>query len=150
MPWQTLNAHATAGLAQMLLLVLLPAQSPVSVLGRASPPPPPTLELPCSELADFSSCGGFSANQIELNDEFVPGRTQWAVAELTGIAFASRDVTVVGDTEHDVECARANGYRAVAVDTGWGDRAEIERLRPDALLEDLAVPGVLEALGVRA
>ncbi len=69
------------------------------------------------------------------------------VSELTGIAFEAAQVTVVGDTEHDVDCARANGFRAVAVDSGWVSHETLERARPDVLLDDLSDRArVLEAL----
>jgi len=45
---------------------------------------------------------------------------------------------VVGDTEHDVACARAAGARVVAVATGFTPRATLEALRPDLMLDDLA------------
>lgn len=45
---------------------------------------------------------------------------------------------VVGDTEHDVACARAAGAHAVAVATGWRDRAALEASGPDLLLDDLS------------
>lgn len=44
---------------------------------------------------------------------------------------------VVGDTEHDVACARAAGARAVAVATGASDRASLEACEPDLLLDNL-------------
>lgn len=44
---------------------------------------------------------------------------------------------IVGDTEHDVACARAAGARVVAVATGWKPREELERLGPDLMLDDL-------------
>ena len=44
---------------------------------------------------------------------------------------------VVGDTEHDVTCARAAGARVIAVATGTDTRAELEACRPDLLLDDL-------------
>lgn len=44
---------------------------------------------------------------------------------------------VVGDTEHDVACARAAGARAVAVSTGGRHRDTLEACRPDLLLDDL-------------
>jgi phosphoglycolate phosphatase-like HAD superfamily hydrolase len=52
---------------------------------------------------------------------------------------------VLGDTEHDIGCARAAGARAVAVATGGRARAELERCRPDLLLDDLADPTPLLA-----
>jgi phosphoglycolate phosphatase-like HAD superfamily hydrolase len=45
---------------------------------------------------------------------------------------------VVGDTEHDIACARAAGARVVAVATGTRSRAELEPHRPDLMLDDLA------------
>jgi phosphoglycolate phosphatase-like HAD superfamily hydrolase len=44
---------------------------------------------------------------------------------------------VVGDTEHDVACARAAGARAVAVATGGRDRETLAACEPDLLLDDL-------------
>jgi phosphoglycolate phosphatase-like HAD superfamily hydrolase len=44
---------------------------------------------------------------------------------------------VIGDTEHDVACARAAGARAVAVASGIRSLAELEPHAPDLLLPSL-------------
>lgn len=44
---------------------------------------------------------------------------------------------VIGDTEHDVSCARGAGARIAAVATGTRTRAELEALGPDLVLDDL-------------
>jgi phosphoglycolate phosphatase-like HAD superfamily hydrolase len=44
---------------------------------------------------------------------------------------------VVGDTEHDVACARAAGARVVAVATGWTSRDVLAACEPNLLLADL-------------
>jgi len=44
---------------------------------------------------------------------------------------------VVGDTELDVECARAAGARSVAVATGSSSKEALARVGPDLVLEDL-------------
>lgn len=49
----------------------------------------------------------------------------------------SERCVVVGDTEHDVACARAAGAHAVAVATGSRSRAQLAASRPDLLLDDL-------------
>ena len=68
-----------------------------------------------------------------------------------GVDFPAARVVVIGDTEHDVACARANGYRAVAVEFGWVPREDLEEAGPDALFEDLSdVPTVMHALGVES
>jgi len=66
------------------------------------------------------------------------------------VARAARDYgvgparcIVVGDTEHDVACARAAGARAVAVATGARERAVLEAHAPDLLLDDLTERGRL-------
>jgi phosphoglycolate phosphatase-like HAD superfamily hydrolase len=48
---------------------------------------------------------------------------------------------VIGDTEHDVACARGAGARVIAVATGTRTRAELELLEPDLLLDDLTDAG---------
>jgi len=44
---------------------------------------------------------------------------------------------VIGDTEHDVACAKHAGARVAAVATGTRSRAELEALAPDLVLDDL-------------
>jgi len=47
------------------------------------------------------------------------------------------DVVVVGDSTEDVRAGRANGYRTLAVGTGWTGHDEIRALEPDLFLPDL-------------
>jgi phosphoglycolate phosphatase-like HAD superfamily hydrolase len=57
----------------------------------------------------------------------------------TGRAISADAIVVVGDTPRDIEAARANGVRVVAVATGpGGDRAALQASGPDALLGTLA------------
>ena len=66
------------------------------------------------------------------------------------LTFSPSATVVVGDTEYDVDCGRANGFRTVAVDSGWVSREALEAARPDALLDDFTnLSAVLEALGLR-
>ncbi len=62
---------------------------------------------------------------------------------IAGRSFEDSAVFVVGDTPHDVRCARAIRAVAVAVATGGADREELERARPDLLLDDLSDSGPL-------
>jgi phosphoglycolate phosphatase-like HAD superfamily hydrolase len=66
---------------------------------------------------------------------------------LVGYPFAATEVVVIGDTPHDIDCARACGAVAVAVTTGQYTRAELLADRPDHLFDDLAdVDKVLAAI----
>jgi phosphoglycolate phosphatase-like HAD superfamily hydrolase len=86
-------------------------------------------------LNRFFPGGGFGSDHPDRREVARVARLK--LCDMTGIGFEPCRVVVVGDTEHDVDCARANGYRAVAVETGWGLRERLEAARPDALLRDL-------------
>ena len=62
-----------------------------------------------------------------------------------GIEFPPERIFVLGDTPHDIACARAIGARAVAIATGNFSLAELAAFSPDYLYSDLGdVPAVLE------
>jgi phosphoglycolate phosphatase len=66
-----------------------------------------------------------------------------------GVEFPPERVWVIGDTEHDIACARAFGARALGVATGNFSVDFLARHKPDALFADLADTGsVLRAVGV--
>ena len=67
---------------------------------------------------------------------------------LHGISFAPECTFVLGDTPHDISCARACGARVLAVATGSFTLAQLAPFHPDALLPDLSdLTAVLRALG---
>jgi len=74
------------------------------------------------------------------------GQDRDAIARLAVARAAERHgVTperciVVGDTEHDVACARAAGARAVAVATGGRSRETLAACGPDLVLDNLLEP----------
>jgi phosphoglycolate phosphatase-like HAD superfamily hydrolase len=76
-----------------------------------------------------------------------------ALAEMQQYLGADVDpssVWVIGDTPHDVCCARAIGAKAVAVLTGYHSRVELTACVPDVLLDDLSDPtSLLEHWGLR-
>jgi phosphoglycolate phosphatase len=65
--------------------------------------------------------------------------------EKHGIEFPSERIYVLGDTPHDITCARAIGAQAVAIATGKFTVEELRPLHPDFLFADLSdVSAVLE------
>ncbi len=52
--------------------------------------------------------------------------------------FAPDRVWIIGDTPHDIACARAAGVRVLAVATGGSQVDELRAHAPDAVLSDLA------------
>jgi len=99
-------------------------------------------------LNRFFPDGGFGSDHVDRRE--IARIAHAKLSALAGVRFPPDHVVVVGDTDQDVDCAKANGFRAVAVDTGWVDRATLEDSHPDALFDDLAdLPRVLEALGIQ-
>ncbi len=86
-------------------------------------------------LNRFFAGGGFGSDHPDRRE--VARLARLKLCGMMGVEFEPSRVFVVGDTEHDVDCARANGYRAIAVETGWASREKLEAARPDALLDDL-------------
>ncbi len=48
------------------------------------------------------------------------------------------NVIIIGDTPHDVACAKANGCRSLAVATGWSTLEELQATDPDWAIQDLS------------
>ncbi len=68
--------------------------------------------------------------------------------ERHGIDFAPELILVLGDTPHDITCARAIGAKVIAIATGKFARADLTLHAPDFLFDDLGdVPAVLAAIG---
>ncbi|HEX3594806.1 MAG TPA: HAD family hydrolase [Polyangiaceae bacterium] len=65
---------------------------------------------------------------------------QWAAR---GFAAHPERVVVIGDTPRDVDCARKNGCRSIAVATGWHSLEQLEATGADHVVPDL---GDLSAL----
>ena len=54
-------------------------------------------------------------------------------------------VVLIGDTVHDVTSGHGAGCRVIAVCTGSNDRATLECVKPDLLVDDLAdTQGILQ------
>jgi phosphoglycolate phosphatase len=98
-------------------------------------------------LWDYFPFGAF-ADDSEVRNELGPHALRRARGHW-GADFPTDRVWIIGDTPHDIACARAVGARAVAVATGGSDAATLAGHRPDAVLEDLADAGAFwRALGV--
>lgn len=66
-----------------------------------------------------------------------------------GLEFSPEQIFVLGDTPHDIACARAIGAKALAVATGGSSRERLAEHAPDFLFDDLGdLPAVLQALGL--
>jgi phosphoglycolate phosphatase-like HAD superfamily hydrolase len=87
-------------------------------------------------LWDYFPFGAF-ADDAELRNDLGPHALARARAH-TGVTLAPDRVWIIGDTPHDITCARAIGARVLAVATGSHSLDTLAAHMPDALLPDLA------------
>ncbi len=92
-----------------------------------------TLKLAHYRLAEPFAFGGFGDEHHSRDDV---AREAFDAARSVIGGEPDRCV-VVGDTPHDVSCARAIGAEVIAVCTGIHPREELAACRPDLLVDDL-------------
>ncbi len=103
------------------------------------------IKLEAFDLNRYFPDGGFSSDHSCRRE--IARAAHRKLERHRGARFEPADVVVLGDTEHDVDCARANGFRAVAVATGWVPRERLEAAAPDALLDGFEdLPRVMAAI----
>lgn len=93
----------------------------------------------------FFDFGAFADDHHDRNElgHFARARA----LERHGGEFPSEDIFVLGDTPHDIACARAIGAKAVAIATGNFNVAQLKDCSPDFLFGDLSdVGGVIATL----
>lgn len=94
------------------------------------------IKLSHFEIWDFFEWGAFSDDSADRN-ALVPIALDRA--ETYDVPPAARErVVVIGDTPHDIECARVAGARSFAVATGGHGVEELRKAGADVVLADLA------------
>jgi phosphoglycolate phosphatase-like HAD superfamily hydrolase len=91
--------------------------------------------LGLDEHIDFD-VGAYGDDHHDRN-ELVPMALE-RVERLRGEIYGPREVWVIGDTEHDLACARAAGVRCLLVGTSWDGSQDVATLEPDAFFVDLS------------
>ncbi len=94
------------------------------------------IKLEHFDLWRYFRCGAFGDDAADRN-ELVPFAV--ARAKECGVPdLPPADVLVVGDTPHDIACARAAGARAVAVATGGFTADQLRERGADIVFDDLS------------
>lgn len=142
---ETLRGVATPLAGVRALLDELAGRDDVAIgLLTGNIEPGARIKLREAGLDEYFSIGAFGSDD-EIRNNLVPVARERARARW-GDGFPGARTIVVGDAEADVLCARAGGARAVAVASGWTDRAELAALAPDVLLDTLEPPAALAAI----
>jgi phosphoglycolate phosphatase-like HAD superfamily hydrolase len=87
------------------------------------------------QLWDLFPVGAFADDHEDRNEIAVVARERGSRALREPLR--GEDILVVGDTAHDIRCARAIGARVLAVATGGHSLEELRPHRPDWLVRDL-------------
>jgi phosphoglycolate phosphatase len=87
-------------------------------------------------LAPLFRLGAFGSDDADRR--CLPAVAVARARDLIGHGFEFADVTIIGDTPLDVDCARACGAVAVAVATGHHGVSELASCAPDLLFSDFA------------
>lgn len=102
------------------------------------------IKLQHFELWDFFEWGAFSDDHADRN-QLVPIAKSRAETYDIPVEAIER-VIVIGDTPHDVECARVAGATCIAVATGGYTVEQLREAGADQVLQDLSDTGRVLAL----
>jgi phosphoglycolate phosphatase-like HAD superfamily hydrolase len=95
------------------------------------------------QLHEHFAFGGYGDAHLDRNQ--VAAAAQAELRRRSRADFPADRIWVIGDTPHDVACARHIGAKVLAVATGNHEREELVAARADMLLDDLGdVERVLE------
>ncbi|NTV92682.1 MAG: HAD hydrolase-like protein [Chlorobiaceae bacterium] len=93
-------------------------------------------KLTLPDINHYFSFGAF-ADDAHHRDE-LPAIAVERAYQLTGKKFSASDVVIIGDTRHDIQCAKVLKARSIAVATGNFSSEELQKHSPDVLFENLA------------
>jgi phosphoglycolate phosphatase len=103
------------------------------------------IKLAAFDVWKYFTWGAFADDAIERDDLIAVAHARHETEH--GHVIEPDAVVIIGDTPHDIRCARAGGAKAVAVATGNYDVEALRRHQPDALFPDLTeTDAVLDAL----
>ncbi|HXO20707.1 MAG TPA: HAD family hydrolase [Thermoanaerobaculia bacterium] len=90
-------------------------------------------------LNRFFAFGAYGCDGIERTE--LPPVALARARSATGRAFTPAETLIVGDSRHDVSCARAHGIRSLAVATGRTPAAALHAAGADRVVPDLLAAG---------
>jgi len=97
------------------------------------------IKLGPTGLLPYFALGAFGSDDADRRR--LPSLATRRAHAQVGYAFAPAEVLVVGDTPHDIDCARHFGAVAVAVATGRFTREQLRDEGPDLIFDDFSDAG---------
>ncbi len=87
------------------------------------------IKLEACGLNDYFTFGAFGDDSAIRNE--LPEVAQKRISLQHGLDMDFKDIYIIGDTIHDIGCAKHVGAVSIAVATGWSDIAELRGADPD-------------------
>ena len=97
------------------------------------------------ELWEIFQTGAFADDHEDRNHIAAIARQRGDL--LLGGHLRDEEILVIGDTPHDIQCARAIGAKTLAVATGSVSFEELETHRPDWVVKDLTSVAATQVCG---
>jgi phosphoglycolate phosphatase-like HAD superfamily hydrolase len=94
------------------------------------------IKLQHFEIWDFFEWGAFSDDHHDRNELVPIAKTRAQTYDIP--AEAIERVIVIGDTPHDIDCARVAGAKSIAVATGGYTMEQLKNAGADEVLPDLS------------
>jgi phosphoglycolate phosphatase len=94
------------------------------------------LKLAFAGLDHYFVVGGFGDDSNNRND--LPPLAIRRAQDHYQTVFSKQDIWVIGDSVHDIICAKVNQLRSLAVATGWTPYQDLNAQTPEFLLRDFS------------
>ena len=93
------------------------------------------------DINHYFSFGAFADDAASRNE--LPQVAVDKAYQLTGEKFSEQNIVIIGDTEHDIACARAVNAKSIAVATGLYSSTELKKHNPHILYENLTATDIV-------
>ncbi len=87
------------------------------------------------DINHYFPFGAFADDGESRND--LPQVAVEKAYQLTGTRFSEQNIIIIGDTEHDIACARVLNAKSIAVATGTYSTEELKKHNPHILYKNL-------------
>ncbi len=93
------------------------------------------------DINHYFSFGAFADDAASRNE--LPQVAVDKAYQLTGEKFSEQNIIIIGDTEHDIACARVVNAKSIAVATGTYSSEELKKHNPHILYENLTATDIV-------
>jgi phosphoglycolate phosphatase len=103
------------------------------------------IKLTPPDLLRYFAFGAFGSDAYHRHE--LPEIAKSRAYDRLGVVFRAKEIVIIGDTPHDIECGRHLNVRSIAVATGGYRHEQLATHKPDYIFDDLTdTDQVLDAI----